>query len=222
MTWWSRCRSERYPPLADWCCQCLRLVVRKQGYTTRIAGRHCTELIGLLRRVVAATSWLVHDAECRCIDLAAPELAGPLNRTGERETEKGSLKYLNCWVLWVSSGNQGGGVWFRGTQEVLLVKGTKLCSHFNHFTSGQVHSFSAAVVFDCWFNSEAGLSSVDLEQSQVKLATLVKGDPKTPFTIATTSSCRRGHYSFPRLLHLTLDPYLIMLSVKQGGIKCHF
>ena len=26
----------------------------------------------------------------------------------------------------------------------------------------------------------------------------------------------------PGLLHLTFDPYLIMLSVKQGGIKYHF
>ena len=27
---------------------------------------------------------------------------------------------------------------------------------------------------------------------------------------------------FPRLLHFTLDTYLIMLSVKQGGIKYNF
>ena len=34
--------------------------------------------------------------------------------------------------------------------------------------------------------------------------------------------CRGGRYSFPGLLYFTLDPYLIMLSVKQGGIKYHF
>ena len=27
---------------------------------------------------------------------------------------------------------------------------------------------------------------------------------------------------FPGVLYFTLDPYLIMLSVKQGGIKYHF
>ena len=27
---------------------------------------------------------------------------------------------------------------------------------------------------------------------------------------------------FPELLHFTLDPYLIMLSAKQSGIKYHF
>ena len=27
---------------------------------------------------------------------------------------------------------------------------------------------------------------------------------------------------FPALLHFTLDPYLIILSIKQGGIKYHF
>ena len=31
-----------------------------------------------------------------------------------------------------------------------------------------------------------------------------------------------GATPFPRLLHFTLDPYLIMLRVKQGGIKYHF
>ena len=30
------------------------------------------------------------------------------------------------------------------------------------------------------------------------------------------------HYSFPWIVPLTLDPYLIMLGVKQGGIKYHF
>ena len=30
-----------------------------------------------------------------------------------------------------------------------------------------------------------------------KLATVVKGDRKAPFSIATTLSCRRGLYSFP-------------------------
>ena len=31
-----------------------------------------------------------------------------------------------------------------------------------------------------------------------------------------------GATSFPRLLHFTLDMYLILLSVKQRGIKYHF
>ena len=33
---------------------------------------------------------------------------------------------------------------------------------------------------------------------------------------------REGTTPFPGLLHFTLDPYLLMLSVKQGGIKYHF
>ena len=58
--------------------------------------------------------------------------------------------------------------------------------------------------------------------SKVKLATIVEGNPKAPFSIATTPRCRGGRYSFPGLPYFTLDPYLIMLSVKQGGIKYHF
>ena len=57
---------------------------------------------------------------------------------------------------------------------------------------------------------------------KVKLVTIVEGNPKAPFSKATTPRCRGGRYSFPELLYFTLDPYLIMLSVKQGGIKYHF
>ena len=55
-----------------------------------------------------------------------------------------------------------------------------------------------------------------------KLATLVEGDPKAPFSIATTPMCREGRYSVPWIAPLTLDLYLIMLSVKQGDIDYHF
>ena len=41
-------------------------------------------------------------------------------------------------------------------------------------------------------------------------------------TIATTPKSKEGCYSFPWSLHFTLDAYLIILSVKQGGIKYHF
>ena len=32
----------------------------------------------------------------------------------------------------------------------------------------------------------------------------------------------KGAIPFPELLHFTLDPYFIMRSVKQGGIKYYF
>ena len=50
-----------------------------------------------------------------------------------------------------------------------------------------------------------------------KLATLIEGDPKVPFSIATTLQCK-GEES-TTLFHLMLDPYLIMPSAKQGSIK---
>ena len=54
-----------------------------------------------------------------------------------------------------------------------------------------------------------------------KLATVVEGDLKAPFLIATTPKCREGATPFPGLLCFTLDTYL-MLSVKQGSIKYFF
>ena len=40
----------------------------------------------------------------------------------------------------------------------------------------------------------------------VKLAILVEGDPKAPFSIATTSRCGEGATPLPGLLHFTFDP----------------
>ena len=57
---------------------------------------------------------------------------------------------------------------------------------------------------------------------KVKLAIIVKSDLKAPFSLATTERCRDGHYSLDELLHFTLDVYLIIQSVKQGGIKYQF
>ena len=42
---------------------------------------------------------------------------------------------------------------------------------------------------------------------KVKLSTLVEGDPKAPFSIATTPWCRGGRYSIPWIAHFVLDPY---------------
>ena len=58
--------------------------------------------------------------------------------------------------------------------------------------------------------------------NKVKLVTVVEGDPKTLFSIVTTPRCRWGATPFPGLFHFTLDIYLIILNVKEGGIKCHF
>ena len=48
------------------------------------------------------------------------------------------------------------------------------------------------------------------------------GQSKGSFSIATTLKCRGGCYSFPWIAPLTPDPHLVMLSVKQSGIKYHF
>ena len=57
---------------------------------------------------------------------------------------------------------------------------------------------------------------------KVKLVILVEGDRKVPSSLATTPRYREGPTQFPRLRHFTLDPYVIMLSGKQSGIKYYF
>ena len=55
-----------------------------------------------------------------------------------------------------------------------------------------------------------------------KLVTVVEGDMKALFSIPSTSRCWRGYSSFSCIAPPPLDLYLIMLNVKQGGIKYHF
>ena len=58
-----------------------------------------------------------------------------------------------------------------------------------------------------------------LSKVKVKLVTIVEGNPKAPFSIGTTLRCRRGHNPFFFWISPLYPMYLIMLSVKQGGIK---
>ena len=44
--------------------------------------------------------------------------------------------------------------------------------------------------------------------------TIVKGNPKASYSIAIMPRSRGGHHSFPRVAPLTLNPYVIRLSVK--------
>ena len=55
---------------------------------------------------------------------------------------------------------------------------------------------------------------------KVTLVTLVKGEPKAPFSKLIHQGVGEGGTPFPELLHFTLDPYLY--SAKQGSIKYHF
>ena len=54
------------------------------------------------------------------------------------------------------------------------------------------------------------------------MTTVAEDNPKAAFLIAMPPKSREQPYSFPRIALLTLASYLIMLSVKQEGIKYHF
>ena len=56
----------------------------------------------------------------------------------------------------------------------------------------------------------------------VSWLTVIEGDSKAPFSIATRPWYKGGRYFFLWIGPLTLYTYLIMLSVKQWGIKYHF
>ena len=71
-------------------------------------------------------------------------------------------------------------------------------------------NYSRNVIF-CWIPSHIRIQGNDQADSlakaalnikKVKLATIVEGDPKAPFSIATTPRCRGGRYSIPRIAPL--------------------
>ena len=87
-----------------------------------------------------------------------------------------------------------------------LVTAGPLDEMLNFFNSSffRLIAFLITYLFTAWYKV-------------VKLVIIVEGDQKAPFSIATAPRCRGGCYSFP-----WIDTYLILLSVKQGGIKYHF
>ena len=56
------------------------------------------------------------------------------------------------------------------------------------------------------------------------MLTVVEGNPKAPFSLVTGLSCGGGHYYFPWIVpfYSRYIPYLIILSLKEGGIKYYF
>ena len=97
---------------------------------------------------------------------------------------------------------------------------------FYHFSYNSLIKFDLKNCFNLMLNAFSIyvlFSYVEeVSKVKVKLVTLVKINPKAPFSIATTTRCREGATSFPGLVHFNFDPYLMMLSLKQGGIKYHF
>ena len=75
-----------------------------------------------------------------------------------------------------------------------------------------------------WTQISRAISQISNHYANVrlKLTTLVEGDPKAPFSIATIPRCKEGRYSIPWIAPLYPWSYLIVLSAKQGGIKYHF
>ena len=59
-------------------------------------------------------------------------------------------------------------------------------------------------------------------KSKVKFATVVEGDQKAPFSIATTRRHGEGRNYFPWIAPLYPWYVTYIANVKQGGIKYHF
>ena len=97
-----------------------------------------------------------------------------------------------------------------------------LPSSLSSFSAGFYYFFFFFFFFFFQLLTYSERGACNQSRAVKKLATRVEGDPKVPFSIATTQGVREGATPFPGLLHFTLDPYLIMLSVMQGGIKYHF
>ena len=88
--------------------------------------------------------------------------------------------------------------------------------HFNSFDFSQIFAHSHICV------KNIHQSPADMIVATVLICICKSVDRKTPFSVATTPRCRGRRYSFLWITLLTHDLYLIMLSVKQEGIKSHY
>ena len=78
------------------------------------------------------------------------------------------------------------------------------------------------ILVNCWFIIVEGFKSTN-KKVKSKVSDHSWGWPKGSLFDSFLHQCvGEGATPFPGLLYFTLDSYLIMLSVKQGGIKYHF
>ena len=70
-------------------------------------------------------------------------------------------------------------------------------------------------------NGGKHIKQVKIERYKLKNKPVIKpfGHLLAPYLITKTLRCKGGRYFFPWVAPITLDPYVITLSVKQGGIK---
>ena len=63
-----------------------------------------------------------------------------------------------------------------------------------------------------------------IPKNKVKLVTVVEGDQKAPFSIATTPRCRRGRYAFPRIapLYPWRVPYIAEFEARRYQVPFFF
>ena len=84
---------------------------------------------------------------------------------------------------------------------------------FNH-VAVSTYFHRCILCWDWWLGQKVNMQQI--------WPTVVQGNLKALFSIATTPRYWGKHYSFLWITPLTLGPYLIKLSVKQGGMKYHF
>ena len=77
-------------------------------------------------------------------------------------------------------------------------------------------SYGLHSTIDCDFNLGKATNLGEISKfkpviSKVKLVTVVEGDQKAPFSIATTPKCKGGRYSFPWIapLYPRYAPYIV-------------
>ena len=71
------------------------------------------------------------------------------------------------------------------------------------------------VYIDIYIEREGGERE---KERKISWPTVVEGDPKVPFSIATTPRCGEGRYSFS----LDCSTYPSLYFIMQEGIKYHF
>ena len=107
---------------------------------------------------------------------------------------------------------QGDWCWFHQ-----LLSGRELARCASNI-SGYVNTF----LFIPLFPPDISTKTIMDILAKVNLATVFQGDPKATFQRLQHRGVGDGTTLSLGLFHFTLDPYLIMLSIKQGGIKYHF
>ena len=164
---------------------------------------HFHDFIKSIQNCTSCTSKILHNFGLSWLSLKRKRMEPPPPK--KKQLYKNCLNYLYWWIFWVSIFFDLGVkfcytilllwfffFWVDADQRSETISSLDFCWRWNHNTNSIKKK-----IYQFQIDEFSEFKEVFLNGVKVMFVTIVEGDQKALFSIATTPRCRGGYYSFP-------------------------